>query len=355
MIKSGLILLSRTLQVICKLIFRRKPIACLLATPTHANLGDQAQLYCIELWLNRYYPNHRIIRIPDEIGSPGIPPYYHVLTPAILSTAIMLTIKLFRRKGDLFFGHSGYFLTDHHRGWAVFARFLILNPRSRLVIFPQTINFFNPVIRERVARLFDDRGEVTLLCRDKISFENAQKMFSRSHLLLYPDIVTSLIGKMHYSFPRTGILFCIRNDSESLYSMDAIESLRTKFNRIPTELSDTTISLSFNELDKFRKKIIQETVERFAHFKLVITDRYHGTIFSLIANTPVIVISSNDHKLSSGVDWFSEKYRKHITFAASLDEAYEKGMEILNRPESDQSLPPYFEEEYYSKLANILP
>ncbi|WP_082026255.1 polysaccharide pyruvyl transferase family protein [Prevotella pectinovora] len=42
-------------------------------------------------------------------------------------------------------------------------------------------------------------------------------------------------------------------------------------------------------------------LQQFAKYQVVITDRYHGTIFSQIVNTPVIVISSTDHKLRSGV------------------------------------------------------
>lgn len=49
-----------------------------------------------------------------------------------------------------------------------------------------------------------------------------------------------------------------------------------------------------------------------SHYKVVITDRYHGTIFSLIANTPVIIIKSTDHKVTTGADWFKGIYDDYV-------------------------------------------
>ena len=92
------------------------------------------------------------------------------------------------------------------------------------------------------------------------------------------------------------------------------------------------------------------TWEKYSKYKLVITDRYHGTIFSLIAGTPVIVLSSADHKLSSGVKWFPiEIFGDYVSYASSLDDAFEKANKMLATPHTHQ-LPPYFQENYYSKL-----
>src|SRR5690606_39434039 len=53
-------------------------------------------------------------------------------------------------------------------------------------------------------------------------------------------------------------------------------------------------------LAKRRRGVIEEFLQNIKRHKLVITDRYHGTIFAIAANTPVIVLGSTDHKLSSG-------------------------------------------------------
>lgn len=78
------------------------------------------------------------------------------------------------------------------------------------------------------------------------------------------------------------------------------------------------------------------------------TDRYHGTIFSLVANTPVVVISSADHKLSSGVEWFPKEYfSDSIFYAKDLSEVTNLVNKIIDSPVAIQN-PAYFKNKYYS-------
>ena len=98
-----------------------------------------------------------------------------------------------------------------------------------------------------------------------------------------------------------------------------------------------------------REQLIRQILQQFAKYQVVITDRYHGTIFSQIVNTPVIVISSTDHKLSSGVKWFPhEKFSDNISFAKDLNEAYEKAVDILKRNGAVKKNPAWFKENYFS-------
>ena len=103
-------------------------------------------------------------------------------------------------------------------------------------------------------------------------------------------------------------------------------------------------------------KILSEIFEEYSKYEVVITDRYHGTIFSLIAATPVVVIGSTDHKLSSGVKWFPRNiFGDYITFANDLDEAYSKAIQMLqNSKKISHELPPYFKENYYDILKKRL-
>ena len=67
-------------------------------------------------------------------------------------------------------------------------------------------------------------------------------------------------------------------------------------------------------------------------------------------NTPVIVISSTDHKLSSGVKWFPKNlFEGNITFALDLDDAYNKATEILARNGKLKRNPAWFTNTYYNK------
>ena len=89
-----------------------------------------------------------------------------------------------------------------------------------------------------------------------------------------------------------------------------------------------------------------------SQYKCVVTDRYHGTIFSLCANTPVIIIKSNDHKVVTGANWFKGVYDKHVYVTKNLDDAFCRAKEICNGFDYER-LQPHFESEYYDKLKDL--
>ena len=95
--------------------------------------------------------------------------------------------------------------------------------------------------------------------------------------------------------------------------------------------------------------VIYSKINSFRKYEVVITDRYHGTIFALIANVPVIVLSSKDHKVSTGLDWFKGVYDGMVYSAKSIENAYEITEKILrNKLSNENQL--YFEQAYYAKL-----
>lgn len=332
---------------------RRK--ALILAYPTHSNLGDQAQYYCTQQWIKMYFPDCKTMSIPPCLIIPGKTSYFFTCLNVFCYGIMFLGLRLFLREEDVLFGHSGYFFVDHHAGWSTFGRALIDNPRNRMIILPQTVNFYAPVFKKIASDIFSNRKNLLLLCRDEVSFGKAQETFPGTKLLLFPDIVTSLIGKRTFKHAREGVLFCMRNDIESFYPPDQIEDLRAKFRGIETELTDTSTHVSVDVMNKNRESLIWDKIESFAKFKVIITDRYHGTIFAQIAATPVIVVSSADHKLSSGVKWFpQEHFEGYIYYAKDLEEAYHLAIKILQKGDYSYSLPSYFEEKYWSNLRSLI-
>ncbi|MFZ5986467.1 MAG: polysaccharide pyruvyl transferase family protein [Bacillota bacterium] len=307
----------------------------------HPNLGDQAQNLCIRRWLDNYYNDYEVVEIPtDPVNSSR--------------SAFLKILKKQIALSDLIIFQSGYCITDSHPDERVHRLIIEHFPDNKIVFFPQTILFTSEKQKAITERIYNRHKRITLMARDKVSYETAKKMFKTAEVLLYPDIVTSLIGKYRYQNQRQGILFCMRNDSEQYYEKSQIADLRRRFLSITrTDITDTTISVGRDELVKNIKGIIESTFEKFSNYKLVITDRYHGTIFSLISQTPVIVIDSTDHKLSSGVDWFKGVYDNCVYYARSLEDAYKKACEILQR-ECEYNIDDYFDKNYYQKLYLII-
>jgi exopolysaccharide biosynthesis predicted pyruvyltransferase EpsI len=339
-------------------VFSLKPRAYLVATPTHPNLGDQAQLMCSEKWIKENYPGHKLVRIPVSLIAAHVLQFSGYLRSAIRCVLAIMLMRLFSRKQDIIFGHSGYFFIDHHSGWFSFARLAVAMPRTPLVILPQTINFMTPFIRNAAAKVFDEHPDTTILCRDETSLEKARGMFKKCRLLLYPDIVTTLIGSdfvKRKKVGRKGILFCMRDDLEMHYPREELEKLAKELGHERSEFSDTTIDADAWIIRDEKERLIREYIEYVQSFEVVVTDRYHGTIFSLIAETPVVVIDSSDHKLRSGVKWYPEEtFGKHICFVESLEMTRQIVFGILNRSQPLPALPPLFKEQYYDRLKERL-
>ncbi|MFA5688373.1 MAG: polysaccharide pyruvyl transferase family protein [Kiritimatiellales bacterium] len=340
------------LCLIRDVIFTLRPRAYIAAAPTHANLGDQAQLMCLELWIQKNYPEHKLVRIPISLLAAHVVLVSGYFLAAVRCMLVIGTLRVFSRGKDIIFGHSGYFFIDHHSGWYSFARLAGALPKTRLVIMPQTVNFMNPVIRNTAAQIFDGHPDTTIICRDETSLEKAREMFSRCRLLLCPDIVTTLIGsERNRPEKRSGILFCMRSDVESFYAREKMEDMAARLAIPRTEFSDTTIAADAWTVRNEKERLINEYLDYAASFAVVVTDRYHGAIFSLIAETPVVVIDSADHKLRSGVAWYpAEIFGRNIVFAGSLEEAEKKVKAFLADTERREALPPYFKEKYYEHL-----
>ena len=311
--------------------------AYIFGAPLQRNMGDQAQSYCIEKWIIENYPEHKI----------------HIIVIPHTTDKIIKIIKRLLSINDLIFFHSGYHLTDLYSVRYIYCKCIREFKDHKIMAFPQTVNFYDIEKLKETAQIYSSHPNMTLLCRDEKSFSIAQKYFKVKRLLLFPDIVTTLIGCYNYQSYRDGVLFCIRNDIEAFYKKNEIDSIKNKFT-CRTEITDTTIETNPIRIVRNRKKIIEDIIKYFSSFKVIITDRYHGTIFSLVSNTPVIVISSTDHKLSSGVKWFPKDiFGNYIYYANNLDEAYNLALKKINEESSNILLPQYFKDNYYSNLKSI--
>lgn len=322
------------------LMNKQRPRVYLFGVPYHSNLGDWAQTVCITQWINRYLPDYQIVYTSLDQDWKGR----------------LRFIRKHIRHDDILLMHSGYHLTDLYSERDVYEAAARLFPDRVIRILPQTVFFKNPDNGLKCADVFNSHGNCIILCRDRISYEKASSLFSNCRLHLYPDIVTSLIGVYHSpASKRAGVLFCMRNDQEALYSREQIDRLMGELSHdYAVSKGDTTISTSVKLLKKDPRAILERELAHFGQYEVVVTDRYHGTIFSLVSGTPVIVLSSSDHKLSSGVQWFPESFRDYVFFAESL-EAVPSLLRSILSTEQRPPLPPYFRDRYYSEaLKDVL-
>ena len=312
-------------------------------SPRHSNLGDQAQSYCIRKWCKENYPDYVVILID-------------VFWAFDNNSELLTLIRKKIQPGAKIFLHSGYHMTDLYESENKLIESIVeMFPDFPIVLYPQTINYLKKDNLFHMRDVLKTHPDVCILCRDRVSYQIAIENFPFCKLILFPDIVTSLIGHYKRKPRKRGFLLCVRNDKESILSRSSLEFVIQQLKKIDSvSLTDTTIDMQPEYLELHRGAVLRKVLSTFAKVQVVITDRYHGTIFSLIAGTPVIVLDSSDHKLRSGVDWFKNTpLENFIHYAGDLEQALEIARHIHGAPLFLEPSP-YFLTEYYKNLKSII-
>lgn len=299
--------------------------------PVHNNLGDYAQYCCIKEWISNNFPERSLVEIPT------MPIRYDY-------SGLFKILKRLIKPEDIIVFQSGYTSSNLHPDEGVHRK-IVKEFKNKTIFFPQTVKYTSEKEVKKTANIYNNHGNITFLARDKISYETASKYFYGTNVMLVPDIVTTKIGKKKYSGTRLGISFCIRHDSEKKYSDDSIKTIFADLTTSNDIWTDTTL----NSEEKCSEELVENKIRQFATHKLTITDRFHGTIFSLAASTPVIVLRTTDHKVTEGAEWFTSVIPEYIRIANSLEEAHEMAKFMLVHSVDDITNP-YYENTFYANL-----
>ena len=312
-----------------------------LGITAHTNLGDMAQYYCIHNWLLKNYPDHKLIEVEAD-------------TVVRERYGFLDLLKKEYNPSDMIVFQSGYTTQDLGGVHDLMHRVVIESiPEAHILMMPQTIFFKHNENKLRSSRIYNQAHNMLFHARERVSFEMAKEMMPDVDVRLFPDIVTSLIGTKQYNHNRKGISLCRRNDGEKYYSEEELSCLIKKFEvSTPVSVSDTTIKVSLNKLRSNPQKYIESQIEYFSKFEVVVTDRYHGTILALAAGTPVVIIKTNDHKVTTGADWFKGIYDGYVYVANDLDDAFDI-VSSIRKSKINNTLNPYFATNYYDNLKKI--
>lgn len=313
-----------------------------LGVTAHVNLGDLGQHYCILKWINENYPSYQLEKFEAD---PVVYTKYNFID----------RLKSIYRQQDIIIFQSGYTTQDlgglHNLMHEMVVEAL---PNAKILMLPQTIFFQKEENKKHTGKILNTAKNMLFLARDFVSYETAKEMMPDVSIKAYPDIVTTLIGTLVYNNKRNGICLCTRNDGEKLYSAHEINNLASRFanENITVMQKDTQSNATFKEIRKDLKQHIEKEIESYSHFKVTITDRYHGTIFSLCAGTPVIIVKTTDHKVTTGADWFKGVYDDYVYVANNLEDAYNKAIVLLSK-DMNNILNPFFKVEYYDILKDL--
>lgn len=313
-------------------------IYALIPPPQLANIGDQAQVLAIKLWFKKHFPDHSVLEVDKNETMYG-----------------QRLLKELIKPDDIIFLHSGGNLGD--RGiWSETGRRLMIQNfhQNRIISLPQTI-FFSDTDEGRKQKaisqkIYANHPNLTIIGRDKESGLLAESIFPTAHVLVVPDFVLSLkledLGMSNIPAKKGGILACLRVDDESVFTVEARKQIAMSLGE-KTMLTDTTLSRPIHA--ESRVEIIKQFISSVLEHEAVVTDRFHGLIFSVIAKRPVVVLKTVDHKLTSAIDWFDTT--SFVVFSPSPDQIDQKLQQVL----SDKLMEsPDFCTEYFDKLPSQL-
>lgn len=123
-------------------------------------------------------------------------------------------------------------------------------------------------------------------------------------MIFTPDMVLSL-DIVPRELERDGILFILRADKEKVTDEDFISQMKQWAEKTTyTERTDTVLD-TVDTIDYAdREKHFMEMLDRIGSSKLVITDRLHAMIFSIITKTPCLVFGNSYGKAKHSYrDW----------------------------------------------------
>lgn len=312
-------------------------------TAIHNNAGDIAQTVCINEWIKENYSGAVI----------------NVVWTAPEWKKDLKKICCKVRESDRVFIQSGYNITDISDEYAAPSVFTSHNiileslPNHKIVFFPQSVEYKSLEKWKPITEMYSRHKNIVFISRDNISLGYSKKLLPNAKHLCYPDIVTTWIGKFSFDKPQSGILLCLRSGAESILNDEAKHKLQTAFEKIaPTEMTDTDIDYKSFYYRKNRMKVVLKKIQQFSRFKVIVTDRFHGVVFSLIGSRPVIVLKTSGHKVTGMIDWFPDSFKEYVYFIDNPDDIpnicsliiklFERESEPLNNT--------YFQDKYYNKL-----
>lgn len=222
---------------------------------------------------------------------------------------------------------------------------------NKIVVFPQTIYYSETEKgkREKLESIpiYENHPNLTLIAREKKSFDLMKKLYPNTNVLMTPDIVLSMSMNEFGAKKniRNGILLCMRMDVERKVTDQEQEELEEFLGEVGLIYRKTDMYSQDSITKENRQERVIDKMEEFARAELVITDRLHGMVFAAITETPCIVLSNYNYKVKGTYEWI--KNLGYVYFADDISEVKriieEKQENIMLRFDNSKLLP-YFEQ-----------
>ncbi|QEH80271.1 hypothetical protein EIK56_19960 [Sphingomonas sp. C8-2] len=276
--------------------------AIIFLAADYGNIGDIAITIAQEEFLKKNAEGASVIRVPISRTESLIDSIVAQVTPEDIITIV----------GG---GNMGSMYPEIER-----LRQLVIRSfrKNRVVCFPQTLDWDESRKSTRallgIENVYSRHPDLHIFARETITRDRLEKLFARCPAVsigLAPDIVLSarfsaMEGRKE-GLP-SGILLCFRDDRERALELDRRKEVEAVLARTGRSIQLTDTHVGGWQLDEAScGRLLAEKLNEFGTAELVVTDRLHGMILSIVAGTPCLVFSNANHKISqTWYDWLSK-------------------------------------------------
>lgn len=288
----------RSLRNKRKIIYALKP-------PAHnKNVGDQAQVIAIRRWLQKHYPQLPVIELSRNESRYFLPALRWLVKPQ-----------------DTLLLQSGGNMGDFNKP-AENLRLMLISafPNNKVVSLPQTIHFDKQcqteAQRERMCRIYQGHQNLMIFARDPESERLGRQFLPGCRIELFPDFVLSMQYDHHQRInqpPR--VLLCFRKGNKSILSSERRLSIKAELPYV-SMFYDTCIGTPLAQ--QLHEKALMQVIKTIQSFDVIVTDRLHGLIFSVICHKPCVAFNTSTHKMRGGYEWFRDL--PFVMFARAPDD-----------------------------------
>lgn len=283
----------------------------------YGNVGDMGITIAQKKLIEDAFPDRKIVEIPMRNAYEYENDVKNILNEDDICTII-----------------GGGNLGNIYLIWEERRRFIIdLFKNNKIVSFPQSIDFAETEEGKKEFQksidVYGSHDNLTIFAREQKSYKIMKENF-KNPVVLVPDIVFYLKENLNdIDVNRKNITLCLRNDGEKVTDDNMDKKLEKLFKSEGFEniiITDTCVD-KFLVNAKERNSIFEECLKKFTDSKVVITDRLHGLIFSIVTNTPCIAFNNSNKKISSTY----ETWLKNTNLVKYLDNYDEnKILEYVN-------------------------
>jgi len=263
----------------------------LFGSPSYTNIGDQAIAYAEERFIKNHFPYYEYIEIMDYATDEGIE-----LVKEIIKEDDIVCFTGGGNLGSLYLEIE----EDRRKVFEVFKDY-------KTISLPQSVYFEENeegnTERKKSQDAYHQNRNLTIAVRESQTLDVVKETFE-TNVIYTPDMVLSL-DIVPKELEREGVLFILRADKEKVTDEDFISELMAWAEKEgPVERTDTVLSevdtIDYDE----REEYFLKTLDKIGSSKIVITDRLHAMIFSILTKTPCLVFGNSYGKAKhSYTDW----------------------------------------------------